>query len=346
VSRGEWLVDRRLGEWTVEAFLAEGGMSTVWRVKNARDGSPGAMKVPLGRDPDLLARAAREGRIQATIQHPNMLRCLDIVDVDGRPGVVLELVEGGETLDNRLRAGALPPEEAERIFLGVLDGIEAAHARGYIHRDIKPSNVLLGADGVPRVADFGLGRPEHELPTEKLTRQGYILGSAAYMAPEQARDAGSVNAKADLWSLGCLLYELLSRVPAFPGHRVDEVLAAVMQGRYRPLDAVLPGVDGRFVVAVDACLSVDPRARVDDVATLRRILARQQRWVSGGGRAHGPAGIASREEAAADRARRAPVPTNTTFVSEPPPAGRGFSTASLGIAGVLLLLGALWLALG
>ncbi len=345
MSRGEWLVDRRLGEWVVEAFLAEGGMASVWRVRNARDGTLGALKVPFSRDPDLVARAAREGRIQTSIRHPNVVGCLDLVDVDGRPGVVLELVEGGETLDTRLHAGPLPAEEAERIFLGVLDGMEEAHARGFIHRDIKPANVLLGEGGVPRLADFGLGRPEHEPAAEKLTRQGYILGSAAYMAPEQARDAGSVDARADLWSLGCLLYELLSGVPAFPGERVEDVLVAVSQGRYRPLDAVLPGVDGRFIVAVDACLAVDPRARVGDVATLRRILSRQERWVSGGGRTKLPAGIASREEAAADRARRASTPSNATFVREPSRTENGLWVVAPVVGGVLLLAAAAWIAL-
>ncbi len=282
-----WLVDRQYGPWVVTAFLAEGGMARVWRVRHVETGLEAALKVCRSRDPEMLARAAREGRIQAALRHPNILAALDIVDADGIPGIVLDLIPGGATLDSELRAGPLPGALLDRAVAGVLDGVDASHLAGFIHRDLKPANVLLAPDETggwtPRLADFGLARPEHEEPDARMTRAGFMLGSAAYMAPEQARDAGSVDARADLWSLGAMLYEMVGGVPPFDGRSVEEVLTRSARGYYRPLDAVLPGVAARWQVAVEACLQVDPEMRVPDVATLREVLRGERKWVSRGG---------------------------------------------------------------
>jgi eukaryotic-like serine/threonine-protein kinase len=280
-----WLVGRRFGEWEVTAFLADGGMARVWRVRHVASGRDAALKLCRTTDPDLLARAAREARIQAGLAHPNLLAAIEVLDVEGTPGILLEYVPGGLTLERHLARGPLAAEELDRIVHGLLDGVEAAHLAGFIHRDLKPANVLLSeaAEGLtPLLADFGLARPEFEPPDVRLTRMGMIMGSAAYMAPEQARDAGSVDARADVWSLGAMLYEMVSGVPAFSGDSVDAVLDAVSHARYRPLDAVLKEVEARWNVAVEGCLQVDPSLRIPDVATLRAVLRREQRWASGG----------------------------------------------------------------
>lgn len=351
-----WLVERSFGPWRVEGFLAEGGMARLWRVRNARNGEVGALKVSRSRDPDLLARAAREGRIQAAIQHPNVLGAVDVVDVEGTPGIVLQLVEGGLTLEAELRRSPLSGAALERAVNGVLDGVEAAHKAGFIHRDLKPANVLLAPEGegwTPRIADFGLARPEFEPPEAKLTRAGYILGSAAYMAPEQARDAGSVDARADIWSLGCLIYEMVSGRMAFDGATVDEVLLNVTKARYAPLDAVVPGVEARWQVAVEACLHVNPEMRVPDVATLRAIIRGEQRWVSegGGARRGSIPGVASPMRAgrsSGPRSTPAPAPASETFVGEGASGEKHTLTGKvLIVAGAVLVIagaGLWWLA--
>lgn len=305
-----WLVARSFGPWRVEALLAEGGMATIWAVRHLETDAAAALKVSRSRDPELLARVTREGQIQRALRHANVLGVLDEVEVDGVPGLVLELVEGGLTLEHRLGEGPLAPGELDSLVAGLLDGVEAAHRAGFIHRDLKPANVLLqrSATGwTPRVADFGLARPEFEPPDAKLTRAGFILGSAAYMAPEQARDAGSVDARADLWSLGAMIYEMVGGEPPFAGDTVEEVLQHVTRARFRPLDSIVPDVAARWQVAVEACLHVDPTMRVPDVATLREVVAGRTRWVS----LTGGAGRTSLPGLAAPRgspARKTPIP--------------------------------------
>jgi serine/threonine-protein kinase len=335
----------------VEAFLAEGGMARLWRVRHVESGVPGALKVSRSREPELLARVAREGRIQRAIRHPNVLAALDVVEVEGTPGLVLQLVEGGLTLETELQRGRLTGEALERAVLGLLDGVEAAHRAGYIHRDLKPANVLLAeAPGgwAPRVADFGLARPEFEPPEAKMTRAGFILGSAAYMAPEQARDAGSVDARADVWSLGVMIYEMVAGVPPFSGATLEEVLTQVSRARFRPLDSLVPDVAARWQVAVEACLHVDPEMRAPDVATLRTIVLGQRGWVSegGGARRRSLPGVAAPRLPA----RRAPTPAPIPPGSPSRPGSETFQPdlaadeAPRSRRGLLLLAGALALA--
>ena len=328
-------------------------MARLWRVRHTQSGAVGALKVSRSRDTDLLVRAAREGRIQSLVRHPNVLAALDVVDVDGTPGIILELVEGGLTLDTELARGRMVGARLDAVVTAILDGVEAAHRAGYIHRDLKPANILLaqrGEDWIPQIADFGLARPEFEPPETKLTRAGYILGSAAYMAPEQARDAGSVDARADIWSLGCVIYEMVSGETAFGGESIDEVLMNASHARFRPLDAHVPDVEARWQVGVEACLHVDPEMRAPDISTLRAILRGERRWVSGGGGARGR----SNPGVASPMRQRTPklgaISASETFVGEaqnqePAPAPRpGPSRAVLVAGGVLagLAVSAIW----
>ncbi len=330
----QWLVGRRFGDWEVTAFLADGGMARVWRVQHRGDGRDAALKVSRSRDPELLARAAREARIQAQLVHPNVLTALGEVEVDGSPGILLELVPGGLTLDRLLASGPPSGEVLERLLHGLLDGVAAAHAAGFIHRDIKPANVLLSeseAGLVPRLADFGLARPEFEPPEARMTRMGVILGSAAYMAPEQARDAGSVDARADVWSLGALIYELVSGRAPFEADTLEALLDDVSHARYRPLDAVAPDLEPRWAVAVEGCLQVDPARRIPDVATLRAVLRREVRWASGG------SGSTSKPGAAAPRSLPPSRPAAETFAPLPAPTRRN----PVVVAMAIMLVGAL-----
>ncbi len=250
----------RIDRYTVEELLGTGGMAAVYRVRHAELNTVHALKVILteAEDPLLRERLLQEGRAQGLVRHPGVLSVTDMVDVQGSPGLILEFVEGGLSLAELLRDGPVPLDEARRLGRAILEGVAAAHRHGLVHRDLKPSNVLLvNVDGVlvPKIADFGLAKV---LAGGGLTATGLSLGTPCYMAPEQARDSRSVDHRADLWSVGAILYELVRGERAFQGHSLPEIIASVIAGRYPPLPDDLPR-DLRDTV--EAALVVDPAAR-------------------------------------------------------------------------------------
>ncbi len=257
--------------YRVERVLGRGGQATVYQVRHQDLDVVRALKVLDATDATTRARLYAEGRILARLRHPNLVGVLDVLRVGDAPALVLEFVGGG-SLQDRLAAGPLPLPEVARVFRAVLDGTEAAHAAGVVHRDLKPANVLLDDaedPPVPRLADFGVARSDE--PDAHLTRTGTGLGSPAYMAPEQARSAREVDARADVWSLGALLYALLAGRPPFAGQVWWEVLAAAQAGRYEPVEAARPDAPPAWRHAVAACLVPDREGRPPDVAALRRI---------------------------------------------------------------------------
>jgi eukaryotic-like serine/threonine-protein kinase len=234
--------DCSLGPYRIERLIGAGGMGEVYRARDTTLGRDVAIKILphlFTSDSERLARFEREARMLAALNHPHIGAIYGVEDADGVRGLVLELVEG-PTLADRLIAGPLPVTEALTIARQIADALDAAHEKGIIHRDLKPANVKVTLDGRVKVLDFGLakafsgdGTTDEPANSPTLsgaaTRQGVILGTAAYMSPEQARGQ-AVDKRTDIWAFGCVLYELLTGKPAFQGDAVTEILAAVLRG--------------------------------------------------------------------------------------------------------------------
>jgi hypothetical protein len=234
----------KFGDYVVLSELGRGGMGAVFHAR-ARDGSDVALKLVLaaGSDDKFLTRFRRESRLAPAVIHPNVTAVREAGERDGVPFIAFELVSGG-SLDDLLKSkGQLRWARAVTLAAGIARGLAAIHAAGLVHRDLKPANVLLDRAGVPKVADFGLARRGGAAPatTAALTRTGELLGTIAYMAPEQADDARVVDARADLYSLGCTLYALLTGGPPFSGERI-EVLTKHIRQPPRPVTELVPGV--------------------------------------------------------------------------------------------------------
>src|SRR5439155_3361389 len=189
-------------------------------------------------DSDRLGRFQREAQVLASLNHPHIAQIYGIQGLDTSRCIVMELVEG-ETLEERLRRGSIPVDEALTIAKQIVDALEAAHERGVIHRDLKPANIKLTADGRVKILDFGLAKVFNSGQSPALSNSptmmtsgsmpGMILGTAAYMSPEQARGR-EVNSQTDLWALGCVLYEVLSGRQAFGGETMTDILGSIVKG--------------------------------------------------------------------------------------------------------------------
>jgi len=201
------------GRYTLLAILGTGGMATVWRARDEMLGREVAVKV-LGpqqaAEPEFLARFEREARLAAAVSHPRLVTVFDFGVERGTPFIVMELL-GGRTLRRVLdETGALPPEQAVTVAAAVCDGLEAAHAAGLVHRDITPANIVLNG-GEVKILDFGIARADG---TRAATATGTVLGTAAYLSPEQA-SGHAAGPQSDLYSLGCVLFEMLTGRPPF-----------------------------------------------------------------------------------------------------------------------------------
>jgi DNA-binding CsgD family transcriptional regulator len=271
-----------VGPYRVLGKLGEGGMGQVYRARDTRLDRDVAIKTlhdVFAADPTGLARFEREARTLAALNHPHIAQIYGIEGDGDTRALVMELVEG-PTLADRLAPGPLPVEECVTIARQVADALEAAHEAGVIHRDVKPANIKVRADGVVKVLDFGLAKTAEDRAHADLTRSptfaspamtsaGMIVGTAAYMSPEQARGR-AVDRRADIWAFGCLLYEMLTGRPAFGGETVTDVLAAVVKTDpdWTALDA--PPPLRRLVMR---CLQKDPRQRLRDIGDARLELA-------------------------------------------------------------------------
>ena len=233
------LIGSRIGSFEILAPLGAGGMGEVYRARDARlkrDVALEALPAAVANDPDRLARFAREAEVLAALNHPHIAAIYGIEEAGDATALVLELVDG-PTLAQRIASGPLPVREAVAIATQIAAAVEAAHDRGIIHRDLKPANIKLTADCAVKVLDFGLAKAldvdKAERPlsgstvTYDGTAAGIVLGTAAYMSPEQARGQ-TLDTRTDVWAFGCVLYELLTGRPAFKGRTVTDVLAAVV----------------------------------------------------------------------------------------------------------------------
>jgi serine/threonine protein kinase len=228
-------------------------------------------------DPERLARFEREAQMLAALNHSHIGAIYGIEDANGVRALVLELVEG-ETLAERLRRGSVPVKEALAIACQMADALESAHERGIVHRDLKPANVKTTPDGTVKVLDFGLAKeavsyaPGSDLgqsPTVSVspTRDGMILGTPAYMSPEQARGK-TVDKRTDIWAYGCVLYEMLTGRRAFAGETASDSIAAILEREpdWKKLPAAAPAHVQRLL---RRCLEKDPNRRLRDIGDAR-----------------------------------------------------------------------------
>ncbi len=266
--RGESVltVGQTVDRYEILSVIGEGGMAVVLEVRHLELGTRHALKVLQISFPGVQERLLHEGQVQAQIRHPNVCRVSDVVRVAGAPGLVMELVEG-PAVDGMLGAYQPSLPQIDAVARGIVAGVRAAHVAGVIHRDLKPSNVLMAVQDdrlLPKVTDFGLAKAIDDGMEERgklSTRTGTHMGTPAYMAPEQFRDAKRADQRADIFSLGCVLYELVSGYPAFSGNDAVEVYQSTSNGRFHPLQVVAPSLPQRMADAVTAALSPDPDQR-------------------------------------------------------------------------------------
>lgn len=270
----------KVDRYEVEGVLGSGGMATVYRVRHRTLGSLHALKVLRGTRPELQARLLSEGQMQARLRHPNIVQVLDAFEVKGAPALLMELVEGpsmASWLEHRRLEGPCPLPLVTDIIRGVAQAIAQAHAQGIVHRDLKPGNVLMarqGNDWLPRVTDFGIARYLYdEMGPENLTRTGVVLGTPAYMAPEQFRHGARVDLRADLFALGVLLYELCCGSRPFASPDLVSLLNAIVRADYIPAEVLRPDLTPALRSAIGACLRADPASRIPDCESLLRLLS-------------------------------------------------------------------------
>ncbi len=342
-----------LGPYTIIAPLGVGGMGEVYRATDTRLKRQVAIKVlpsMLAADPDRLGRFQREAEVLASLNHPHIAAIYGFEEADGVKALVLELVEG-PTLADRIAQGAVPIDEALPIARQIAEALEAAHERGIIHRDLKPANIKVRDDGTVKVLDFGLAklteasRPNATASSDAalaatlvspatMTGMGMILGTAAYMSPEQARGR-TVDKRTDVWAFGAVLYEMLAAARAFPGTDVADTIASVLKST--PNWHALPGdVPPPVVTLIQQCLEKDRHARIGDIAVARFLL-------SGAASDSGISGVVSASSSTISAASTS-TPSSMAALKAPAAPGRPWRVFVPLLLGALLVGGAIgWL---
>jgi serine/threonine protein kinase len=273
-------IGTKLGPYEILAAIGAGGMGEVYRARDSKLGRDVALKVlpeAFARDAERMARFQREAKVLASLNHPNIASIYGLEDSGATHALVMELVEG-PTLADRIRSGPMPVDEALRTAKQITEALEYAHERGIVHRDLKPANVKVTNDDAVKVLDFGLAKAIEgdaasidiaTSPTmsRMATLAGVLLGTAAYMSPEQAK-AKAVDRRADIWAFGCVLYEMLTGKMAFTGETVTDTLAAVIMKDpdWSQLPAATPL---RVRVLLQRCLQKHPKQRLRDIGDAR-----------------------------------------------------------------------------
>ena len=252
-----------------------GAQATTW----GRPAASSYLQEAFTSDPDRLARFEREAKVLASLNHPNIWSIYGLEEAEGVKALVLELVEG-PTLADRIKQGPIPLDEALPIAKQIAEALEAAHEAGVIHRDLKPANIKVREDGTVKVLDFGLAKALDPTPagdssqsptmTAAATQQGGILGTAAYMSPEQARGR-PVDRRADIWSFGAVLYEILTARRAFQRDDASETLAKVIE-REPDLDALPAHTSPAIRRFIRRCFEKQPKRRLRDIGDARAEL--------------------------------------------------------------------------
>src|SRR5499427_6155278 len=299
----------RVGGYEVVALLGAGGMGEVYRARDTKLGRDVAKILPatFTTDPERLARFRREAQVLAALSHPHIGAIYGLEEADHQQFLVLGVADG-ESLDKRIARAALPVDEALVIARQIAEALEAAHEKGIIHRDLKPANVAVTHDGQVKVLDFGLAKgvettggsldvtnsPTITSPA-MMTGVGTILGTAAYMSPEQAKGRPA-DKRSDVWAFGCVLYEMLTGKLAFDGEDLTDTIAAIVRGE-PDWNALPKGTPEHVRLLLRRCLEKDRRARIGDISTVRFLLNESL-----------PALVAATPAATVPRRHRAHVP--------------------------------------
>src|SRR5215470_4111880 len=281
-------IGTQLGSYEVLSLLGRGGMGEVYRALDTKLKREVAIKIlpeEFSRDPERVVRFQREAELLASLNHPNIAAIYDVEEAEGSRFLVLEFVEG-ETLAERIQRGPISIEEALNIARNICEALEVAHEKGITHRDLKPANIKLTPDGKVKVLDFGLAKAIENAPTgtalsnsptlvsTAATGAGVILGTAAYMAPEQAKGK-MVDRRADIWAFGVVLYEMLTGRRLFSGETASETIAAVMMKD--PDWTALPANNpARVLGLLRRCLTKEPRSRLRDIGEARIAIEEMQ----------------------------------------------------------------------
>jgi serine/threonine-protein kinase len=270
----------KLGWYEIVAPIGSGGMGEVYRARDTKLGRNVAIKVlaaAFARDAERMARFQREAKVLASLNHPNIASIYGLEDSSTTHALVMELVEG-PTLADRIKSGPIPIDETLRIAKQICEALEYAHERGIVHRDLKPANVKVTNDDAVKILDFGLAKvleadgssldiANSPTITGMATQAGVLLGTAAYMSPEQAKGK-VVDRRADIWAFGCVLYEMLTGRMAFRGETVTDTLAAVI--KEEPNWSQLPaGTPIRVRVLLQRCLQKEPKQRLQAIGDAR-----------------------------------------------------------------------------
>jgi Tol biopolymer transport system component/aminoglycoside phosphotransferase (APT) family kinase protein len=271
------LSGRRIGPYVLQEVIGRGGMGEVYRAHDTglqRDVAIKVLAPAFMANPERLARLQREARLLAALNHHHIGAIHGLEESGGIRALVLELI-AGETLADRLARGPLPPPEALAVARQIADALEAAHDKGIVHRDLKPGNVKVTPDGVVKVLDFGLAKSDSSdgeaadspLITSAGTEMGVVLGTAAYMSPEQARGQ-VVDKRTDVWAFGCVLYELLTGRQAFAEATISDTIAAIIH-RDPDWAALPPGLPPGVIALLHRCLEKDVRRRKREIGDAR-----------------------------------------------------------------------------
>lgn len=263
------LVGQRVARYVITDYLGGGGMGSVYKAKDEQLEREIALKFlpdAMGADAVAKERFLREARSASALDHPNICTVFEVGDDGGRSYIAMAYYSGS-TIEHMVERGPLEVELSMRMAQEMCAGLGAAHAKGIIHRDIKPANVIL-ADGVTKILDFGLAKSED---AAAMTQEGMVLGTAAYMSPEQAT-GGSVDHRTDVWSTGAVLYEMLSGSRPFPGAYPQAILYGILNTDPEPLSALRPGLPMQLVEVVDRCLRKNPDQRFGSMAEMREAL--------------------------------------------------------------------------
>jgi serine/threonine-protein kinase len=274
------MIGTTISHYRILEKLGAGGMGEVYRAEDTRLNRQVAVKVlpdVFAGDPERLARFEREAKLLASLSHQNIASIFGLEEADGKRFIVMELA-GGETLARRISRASLTVDEALEVCRQIAEGLEAAHEKGIVHRDLKPSNVMVSAEGKVKILDFGLARalageatvadPSHSPTiTETMTRPGVVLGTAAYMSPEQAKGK-VVDKRADIWAFGCILYECLTGKRAFQGETITEIVASILKSD-PDWNALPVDTPASIRTLLRRCLQKDPSLRLRDIGDAR-----------------------------------------------------------------------------